>query len=129
MQIYEVSLTIVETVEIFISKYMKNRLGVSYSLTNLALYSSSTKLKLSTLSLVEEYKLSKALLFRMLRDSRNLLRKNNELSVIAGLKWEAKIAVENAESALNIKEIIGTVEIEEPIQAFIHSIGGSRNLQ
>ena len=73
------------------------------SLTNVALYSLSTKLKLPTLSLVEEYKLGKARLFQMLRDSRDPLMKNAQPSVITGRKWKAKIAVENAESALRMK--------------------------
>ena len=83
-------------------------LGVANSLTNVALYSSSTKLKLPTLSLVGEYKLGKAQLFQMLRDFRDPLVKNAQPSVITGRRWKAKIAVENAESALRIKEIIGT---------------------
>ena len=109
MQIYEVSLTKVETMERLISKSIKKWLGVPNTLTNVALYSSSTKQKLPTLSLVEEYKLGKARLFQMLRDSRDPLVKNAQPSVITGRKWKAKIAVENAESALRMKEIIGTV--------------------
>ena len=56
MQIYEVSIKIMEQL---ISKYVKKWFGVPNSLTNLVLYSSSKKLKLPTLSLVEEYKLGK----------------------------------------------------------------------
>ena len=63
MQIYEVSLTKVETIEQLISKYTTKWLGVPNSLTNVTLYSSSMKLKLLTLSLVEEFKLGKARLF------------------------------------------------------------------
>ena len=73
LQIYEVSLTKFETMERLISKFIKKWLGVPNSLTNVALYSSSTKLKLPTLSLVEEYKLGNAWLFQMLRDSRDPL--------------------------------------------------------
>ena len=75
----------------------------------MALYNSSTKLKLPMLTLVEEYKLGKARLFQMLRDSHDPLVKNAQPSVITGWKWKAKIAVENAESAIKMKEIIGTV--------------------
>ena len=81
---------------------------VPNSLTNVALYSSSTKLKLS-LSLIEEFKLGKARLFQILHDSQNPLVKNAQPSVITSQKWKTKIAVENAESALKMKEIIGTV--------------------
>ena len=45
----------------------------------------------------------------MLRDSRDPLVKNAQPSVITGRKWKVKIAVESAESALRMKEIIGTV--------------------
>ena len=45
----------------------------------------------------------------MLRDSRDPLVKNAQPSVITGRKWKAKIAVENVESALRMKEIIGPV--------------------
>ena len=45
----------------------------------------------------------------MLRDSRDTLVKNAQPAVITGRKWKAKIAVENAESVLRMKEIIGTV--------------------
>ena len=84
-------------------------MGVPNSLTNVALYSLSTKLKFLTLSLVEKYKLGKAWLIQMLRDSCDPLVKNAQPSVITGRKWKAKIAVENAESNLRMKEIIGTV--------------------
>ena len=53
LQIYEISLTKVETMEGLISKFIFFKwLGVPNSLTNVALYSSSTKLKLPTLSLL-----------------------------------------------------------------------------
>ena len=68
MQIYEVSLSRIEKMESLISKFIKKWLGVPKSLTNVALYSSSTKLKLPTKSLAEEFKLGKAWLFQMLRD-------------------------------------------------------------
>ena len=44
----------------------------------------------------------------MLRDSCDPLVKNTQPSVITDRKWKAKIPVENAESALRMKEIIGT---------------------
>ena len=79
----------------------------------MALYSSSKKLELPTLSLFEKFKLGKVQLFQMLRDSRDPLVKNAQPSVITGRKWKAKIAVENAESALGMKEISGTVANEK----------------
>ena len=98
-----------KTIRRLISKYMKKWLRVPNSLTNVALYSSSKKIKLPTLSLVEEFKLGKARLFQMLHDSHDPLVKNAQCSLITGQKWKVKIAVENTESALKMKEIIGTV--------------------
>ena len=109
MQIYEVSLTQVEAMERLITKYIKKWWGVPKSLTNLALYSSSTKLKLPTVSLVEKYKLGKARLFQMLRDSRDPLVQKTQPPVVTGRKWSAKDAVEDAESALKLKEVVGAV--------------------
>ena len=45
----------------------------------------------------------------MLLDSHDPLVKSAQPSVITGRKWKVKIAVENAESALKMKGIIGIV--------------------
>ena len=65
MQIYQISLSRIEKMDCLISKFLKKWLGVPKSLTliQLALYSSSTKSKLHTKSLAEEFKLGKARLF------------------------------------------------------------------
>ena len=55
------------------------------------------------------YKLGKARFFQILRDSCDPLVKNAQPSMITGRQWKAKIAVENAESALTMKEIFGTM--------------------
>ena len=86
MQVYDVSITKVETMEHLISKYTKKWLEISNYLINVALYSPSTKLKLPTFSFVEEFELGKARLFKMLRDSRDPLVKNAQPSVITGRK-------------------------------------------
>ena len=95
--------------ESLIRKFLQKWLGVPKSLTNVALYSSSTKLKLPTKSLVEEFKLGKARLFQMLRDSVDPLVKRAQPAIITGRKWNAKHAVETAESSLKMKEVIGSV--------------------
>lgn len=80
------------------------------SLTNVALYSSSRKLKLPTLSLVEEYKVGKSQLFQMLDNSCNP-PVNAQHSIITGQKWKAKQAIENAELVLKMKKVISMVVI------------------
>ena len=99
MQIYEVSLSRIEKMESLISKFQKKLLRVPKSLTNVVLYSSS--LKLPTKSLVEEFKLGKARLFQMLRDSVDPLVKSAQPAIITGRKWHAKYA--------EMKEVIGSV--------------------
>ena len=98
-------------------------MGVPNSFTNIALYSSLTKLKLPTVSLVEEFKLGKAWFLQMLRDSCNPLMKNAQPSVITGQKWKAKIAVGNAESTLRMKEIIGTVANGKQVKQKKNGVG------
>ena len=66
-------------------------------------------MKLPTKSLVEEFKLGKARLFQMLRDSVDPLVKSAQPAIITGRKWNAKHAVETAESSLKMKEVIGSV--------------------
>ena len=92
----------------FISKYTKKMFGGTLLLKKCG---TMQLLKHLTVSLVEEFRLYKARLFQMLRDSRDPLVKNSQLSVITGQKWKAKIAIENRVLALKMKKkIIGTVE-------------------
>ena len=72
--------------ERLISKFLKKWLGVPKSLRNVALYSSSTKLKLPSKSLVEEFKLGKARLNQMLRDSADPLVKSAQPAIITDQK-------------------------------------------
>ena len=110
MQIYEVSLSRMEKMESLISKSLKKGLRVPKSLTNAALYSSSTKLKQPTKSLVEEFKLGKPRLFQMLRDFVDPLMKSAQPAMITGRKWNAKYAVETAKSSLKTKKVMGFVD-------------------
>ena len=87
----------------------KKWLGVPKSLTNVALYSSSTKLKLLMKLLVEEFKLGKKRLFQMLCDSVDALVKSAQPAIITCRKWNAEYAVETVESSLKMKEVIGSV--------------------
>ena len=67
------------------------------------------KLKLLTKSPVEEFKLGKARLFQMLRESVDPLVKSAQPAIITGQKWNMKHAVETAKSSLKMKEVIGSV--------------------
>lgn len=69
LQVYEVTMTRVETMERSIRSYRRKWLGVPRTLTSVALYSSSVKFQLQMTSLLEERKVTKARLYMMLRDS------------------------------------------------------------
>ena len=110
MQINEISLSRIEKMERFISKFLRKWLRVPKFLTNVALYSSSTKLKLPTMkSLVEEFKLGTVRFFQVLCDSVDPLVKSAQSAIITGRKWDTKYAVETAESSLKMKEVIGSL--------------------
>ena len=86
-------------------------------------------LKLPMLSLVEEFKFGKVQIFQMLHDSRNPLVKNTQPSVITSQKWKAKIAVENAELASKIKEIIGKWKSKPRLSSTTLVVQGIHNKQ
>ena len=90
--------------ERLISRFLKKWLGVPKSLTNVTLYSLSTKLKLPAKSLIEEFKLGEARLFRMLRNSVDPLVKSAQPGIITGRKRDAKYAVETTESSFKWKK-------------------------
>ena len=48
-------------------------------------------------------------MFQMLRDSVGPLVKSAQPAIITGRKWNAKHAIETAESSLKMKEVIGSV--------------------
>ena len=79
-------------------------MGVPKSLTNVALYSSSMKLKLPTKSLVEEFKLGKVWFFQLLCDSMDPLVKSAQPAEITSQKWDGKYVVGMAESFLKWKK-------------------------
>ncbi len=92
-------------------KYVKKWLGAPHSLTNIAIHSRSTKLKLSVQSLVKEFKVAKARSFMTLRDSKDPVIKNTQPDVKTGRKWSADEAVEEAESRLKLKEMVGATQL------------------
>ena len=111
LTVYEVALTHVEAMERSINKYVKKWLGVPNSLTNVAIHSSRTKLTLPVRSVVEEYKVAKARSFMTLRDSKDPVVKNIQPDVKSGRKWTASAAVEEAESRLKHKEMVGATQL------------------
>ena len=59
LQVYEVTLTRVETIQRHINKYLRKWLGVPPGFTTVGLYSNTAMLKLPIASIVEEFKVAK----------------------------------------------------------------------
>ena len=110
LQIYEVTLTRVEKIQAHINRYLRKWLGVPPSFTTLGLYSKSAKIQLPVSSLEEEYKTGKTRLQMMLRDSPDEAIQKTQPKVKSGRKWTASAAIQDAESSLQIKEVIGAVQ-------------------
>ena len=128
IRVYEVLLSRIEKIERLISQFQKKWLGVPKSLTNVALYSSSTKLKLPKKSFVKEFELGKAWRFQMLRDSEDPLVKSAQ-PAITDRKWNAKYAVETAESSLTMKKYSAPWQLGELDLVFTHNGGGQKRPQ
>jgi len=74
--------------------------------TSGALYCSSTKVTLPTTSLSEEFKVAKARLFLMMRDSKDPVVRRAKPEISSGKKWQVAEGVQEAESRLRLKEIV-----------------------
>ena len=110
LQVYEVSLTRVEAIQRHISKFLRKWLGVPPCFSNVGLYSGTAALQLPLSSLEEEFKVGKARLHLMLRDSPDEVVRHVNPEVRSGTKWSAHRAVEEAEGSLKIKDIIGATQ-------------------
>ena len=110
LQIYEIALTRVERMEKMVNSYMRKWLGLPKMLASLVLYSRSSKIKLPFKSLAEEYKIWKARFQMMLRDSKDPVISELGPKIRTGTKWDVQRMVEDAESRLQMKEIIGAVQ-------------------
>ena len=77
---------------------------------NIAFYGHNTKLQLPLSSLIEEFRVTKARLYMMLRDSGDQMIRNTLLEVKTGTKWSAREEVEAMESQLQHKDIVGATQ-------------------
>jgi hypothetical protein len=111
LTVYEVAISHVEAMERKMNRFVKKWLGVPGSMTNIAIHSSRTKLVLPVKSLVEEYKVSKARSFMTLRDSKDPVVRDTQPDVKSGRKWTAEKAVDEVESRLKHKEIVGATQV------------------
>ncbi|KAI8506911.1 hypothetical protein Bbelb_153500 [Branchiostoma belcheri] len=109
--VYEVPMTAVEQLERTISKSLRRWLGVPRSLSNIALYGRSTKLRLPLSGLTEEFKVTRAREVMMYRDSADTKVSSAGITVRTGRKWKAQEAVDKAESRLRHSVLVGTLAV------------------
>ena len=106
--LYEVPTSTVESLEHVISRHLRRWLGVPPSV---GLYGKSNQLQLPISSLVEEFKASKTRLVVTLKQSQDSKVRNAGIEVRTGRKWSASQAVQEAESQLKLKDVIGTTQV------------------
>ena len=107
---YEVTISHVEEMEWKVSGYIRKQLGVPRGLLNIAIYGHNTKLQLPLSSLIEEFKVTKARLYIMLRDSEDQVIRDTLPEVKTSTKSSAREEVEAMESCLWQKDIVGATQ-------------------
>lgn len=109
--VYEVPTTTVEALERTSSQFLRRWLGLPRSLSNIALYSHSTKLQLPISSLLEEFKVTRVREVLMYRDSSDAKVASAGISVKTGRKWKANETVDRAEARLRQGVLVGNVAV------------------
>ncbi|XP_033096040.1 uncharacterized protein LOC117100447 [Anneissia japonica] len=77
------------------------------SFTSIGLYIRSGQLQLPKSSVVEKFKIAKCRLVMTIRDSKDRKVSQAGIEIQTGRKWSAEEVVENAESSLKLRDIIG----------------------
>ena len=109
LSIYEVPLSIAETMEQLVSSYIRKWLGVPRCLSSVALYGKGI-LQLPVSNLAEEFKCTKVRTELLLSGSKDILVSNVVLNPNSERKWNPRAAVQGAEAALRHAEIVGNVQ-------------------
>ncbi len=107
--IYEVPMTVVEGFEQKVSSYLCRWLGLPRSPRNIGLYGNTNKLRLPFSSVREEFIVTRAREHLQYSGSRDAKVSGAGIVVRTGRKWKAAEAVQQAETRLKHKAILGTV--------------------
>ena len=84
--------------------------GCAPCFSTVGLYTATGMLQLPFSSITEEFKVGKARLHLMLRDSPDEVIRQVQPEVRTGTKWSAAKVVQEAEASLQIKEVIGATQ-------------------
>lgn len=109
LTIYDVTLTTVEGMERRFNKHLRKWLGVPPSFTSVGLYMRSGQLQLPLSSVTEEFKVAKCRLSLTYRDSQDKIIRDAGIKTRSGRKWSANTAIQQAESTLQMKDVIGNI--------------------
>ncbi len=102
-------MTVVEGFEQKVSSYLRRWLGLPRSLSNIGLYGNTNKLRLPFSSVREEFIVAQAREHLQYSGSRDAKVSGAGIVVRTGRKWKAAEAVQQAETRLKHKAILGTV--------------------
>jgi len=107
---YEIPVSAVEEMERVISKHLRSWLGVTPSLSSVALYSNSTKLKIPLKSVLEEFKVGKCRTMVAMEESKDPIVWAVQPDLKTGRKWRASDGVRDAKLDIKIEEVVGHVQ-------------------
>ena len=107
LMLYEIPTSRVKEIERTVSKYLRRWLGIPPSFTSIGLYGRTTRLQLPFSSLIEEFKVVKTRLVVTLRESKDQSVRIAGIETRTGRKWYTSQAVEQTESRLRHRDIVG----------------------
>nr|AAN12398.1 polyprotein [Tetraodon nigroviridis] len=107
--VYEFPISTVEGLERRVSSCLRRWLGLPRSLSSNALYGNNNKLTLPFSSLAEEFMVTRAREVLQYRESKDPKVALAGIEVRTGRRWRAQEAVDQAESRLHHKELVGAV--------------------
>ena len=114
---YEMGLPSVEEMERKINQHTRKWLGLPSSISSIALYSRSTRLRLPLRSIAEEYKISKIGTQWSLNNSTDNSVREVMPQFLSGRKFRAQEEIEKSQAILAFEEI------RRPIQVDRHGVG------
>ena len=107
LTLYEFPMSSVESLERTINQRLRKWLGIPPSFSSIGLYSRSSQLQLPLSSVVEEFKVSKCRLVMTLMESNDKKVRKAGVETKTGQKWSANTTVNDAESMLQLRDIVG----------------------
>ena len=106
---YDIPMSKIEALERIASRYLRKWLGVPPSFSAVGLYSKTSSLKLPLSSIIEEYKVGKIRGQMQLRESKDETVAKADARISGSRKWSVQKSIEDAESRVRMKDLIGTV--------------------